>query len=228
MSNALEEAGAAVTVADIDSLDFAKGDGLLPAVVQHAGSGAVLMLGYVNSDALRETFSRRHVVFFSRSKQRLWEKGETTGHFLELVAVRTDCDRDTLLITAWPQGPVCHVGTLTCFGDEPASGAERLAFLASLETIIAKRALEQPEGSYTARLFAQGARRIAQKVGEEGVEVALAAVTEPDDKVISESADLLFHLLVLLKQRGLSLEQVVDELQARHAKPAVGATRPTS
>jgi len=214
-----DQAGGPVTVSDIASLDFAKGDGLLPAVVQHAGTGAVLMLGYMNSDALRETFSRRHVVFFSRSKQRLWEKGETSGHFLELESVRTDCDRDTLLVTAWPHGPVCHVGTETCFGSEPSSTAERLAFLSTLETIIAKRASEQPEGSYTARLFAQGQRRIAQKVGEEGVEVALAAVVEGDDKVISESADLVFHLLVLLKKRGLSLEQVVEELRSRHAKP---------
>jgi len=209
--------GGPVTVADLDSIDFAKGDGLLPAVVQHAETGAVLMLGYMNSEALHETFSRRHVVFFSRSKQRIWEKGETSGHFLELDSVRTDCDRDTLLITAWPRGPVCHVGTMTCFGNDPASTAEKLAFLATLETVIAKRAAEQPEGSYTARLFAQGPRRIAQKIGEEGVEVALAAVTEADDKLVSESADLVFHLLVMLKKRGLSLEHVVAELQARHA-----------
>jgi phosphoribosyl-AMP cyclohydrolase / phosphoribosyl-ATP pyrophosphohydrolase len=216
---AAPDGGASVSISDIESLDFAKGDGLVPAVVQHAGTGAVLMLGYMNSEALRETFSRRHVVFFSRSKQRLWEKGETSGHFLELEAVRTDCDRDTLLVTAWPHGPVCHVGTQTCFGSEAGTTAERLAFLSTLEAVIAKRAAEQPEGSYTARLFAQGARRIAQKIGEEGVEVALASVTEPDDKVISESADLLFHLLVMLKKRGLSLEHVVAELQARHAKP---------
>ena len=207
---------ASIQASDIDSLDFDKSEGLLPAIVQHAESGAVLMLGYMNKNALRETLSRGHVVFFSRSKQRLWEKGETSGHFLELETVRTDCDRDSLLITAWPRGPVCHVGTRTCFGDEPVTPAERLAFLSTLETVIAKRALEKPEGSYTARLFAQGPRRIAQKVGEEGVEVALAAVTEPDDKVISESADLIFHLLVMLKHRGLSVERVIAELQARH------------
>jgi phosphoribosyl-AMP cyclohydrolase / phosphoribosyl-ATP pyrophosphohydrolase len=211
--------GGPVTVADIGTIDFAKGGGLVPAVVQHAGTGAVLMVGYMNGDALRETFSRGHVVFFSRSKQRMWEKGETSGHFLELDSVRTDCDRDTLLITAWPHGPVCHVGTVTCFGSDPASMAEKLAFLSTLETVIAKRAAEQPEDSYTARLFAQGPRRIAQKIGEEGVEVALAAVTESDDKLVSESADLMFHLLVMLKKRGLSLENVVAELQARHAKP---------
>jgi phosphoribosyl-ATP pyrophosphohydrolase len=211
--------GAPVRLADIELLDFAKGDGLLPVVVQHAETGAVLMLGYMNGAALRETFSRRHVVFFSRSKQRLWEKGETSGHFLELAEVRTDCDRDTLLVTAWPRGPVCHVGTATCFGNEPATAGERLAFLGTLESVIAQRVTDRPEGSYTARLFAQGPRRIAQKVGEEGLEVALAAVVETDDKVISESADLLFHLLVMLKSRGLPLERVVAELQARHAKP---------
>ncbi|HEY6923363.1 MAG TPA: bifunctional phosphoribosyl-AMP cyclohydrolase/phosphoribosyl-ATP diphosphatase HisIE [Steroidobacteraceae bacterium] len=221
MTVAHNSPGGPVTVADIDSIDFGKGDGLVPAVVQHAGTGAVLMLGYMNTEALRETFSRRHVVFFSRSKQRMWEKGETSGHFLELDSVRTDCDRDTLLITAWPHGPVCHVGTVTCFGNDPASAAEKLAFLSTLETVIAKRAAEQPEGSYTARLFAQGPRRIAQKIGEEGVEVALAAVTETDDKLVSESADLVFHLLVMLKKRGLSIENVAAELQARHAKPKV-------
>jgi phosphoribosyl-ATP pyrophosphohydrolase/phosphoribosyl-AMP cyclohydrolase len=210
--------GVAVEPPDVESLDFAKGDGLLPVVIQHAGTGAVLMLGYMNDEALRETLARKHVVFFSRSKQRLWEKGESSGHFLDLESVRADCDRDTLLITAWPRGPVCHVGTRTCFGDEPGAASERLAFLAALEGVIAQRAAEQPEGSYTARLFAQGPRRIAQKVGEEGVEVALAAVTESDDKLVGEAADLLFHLLVMLKQRGLSLERVVAELQARHAQ----------
>lgn len=208
--------GAVIGIADVESLDFGKSDGLLPVIIQHAGTGAVLMLGYMNEPALRETFARGRVVFFSRSKQRLWEKGETSGHFLELCGVRTDCDRDTLLITAWPKGPVCHVGTQTCFGDEPVTPAEGLSFLSTLEGVIARRATEQPEGSYTARLFAQGPRRIAQKVGEEGVEVALAAVAETDDKVISESADLLFHLLVMLKHRGLSFERVVAELRARH------------
>ena len=213
------EGGAPVTSSDIEALEFAKGDGLLPVVVQHAGSGAVLMLGYMNREALAETFARGRVVFFSRSKQRLWEKGETSGHTLDLAGIRTDCDRDTLLVTAWPRGPVCHVGTHTCFGDEPATHAERLAFLSTLEGVIARRATEQPEASYTARLLSQGPKRIAQKVGEEGVEVALAALAEADDKVISESADLMFHLLVMLRSRGLSLERVVAELQARHARP---------
>jgi phosphoribosyl-ATP pyrophosphohydrolase/phosphoribosyl-AMP cyclohydrolase len=207
----------ALKLEDLSKIDFAKGDGLIPAIVQHAETGAVLMLGYMNRDALRETFERKHVVFFSRSKQRLWEKGETSGHTLDLVDVSLDCDNDTLLVTALPRGPVCHTGAKTCFGDEPQTAAERLSFIGELEAVIERRIADRPEGSYTARLFAQGPKRIAQKVGEEGVEVALAAVTEGDDKVISESADLLFHLLVLLKSRGVTLERVVRELEARHA-----------
>jgi phosphoribosyl-ATP pyrophosphohydrolase/phosphoribosyl-AMP cyclohydrolase len=210
-------AGTPLRLTDIDTLDFAKSDGLLPAVVQHADTGAVLMVGYMNPEALRETLSRRHVVFYSRSKQRLWEKGETSGHFLELQQIRTDCDRDALLVTARPLGPVCHEGTATCFGDEPITKGEQLAFLSALEGVIEQRIAESPQGSYTARLFAEGPKRIAQKVGEEGIEVALAAAVEPDDKVVSESADLIFHLLVLLRSRGLSFQSVVAELQSRHA-----------
>jgi phosphoribosyl-ATP pyrophosphohydrolase/phosphoribosyl-AMP cyclohydrolase len=210
-------AGDPLRLTDIETLDFAKTDGLLPAVIQHADSGAVLMLGYMNREALRQTLARRHVVFFSRSKQRLWEKGETSGHFLELDQVRTDCDRDALLVTARPLGPVCHEGTATCFGDESITKTERLAFLATLEGVIEKRIAESPQGSYTARLFAEGPRRIAQKVGEEGLEVALAAAVETNDKVVAESADLIFHLLVLLRSRGLSFQDVVTELHSRHA-----------
>jgi phosphoribosyl-ATP pyrophosphohydrolase/phosphoribosyl-AMP cyclohydrolase len=205
-----------ITRENVGTLDFAKSDNLLPAVVQHADSGAVLMVGYMNADALLETFNRQRVVFFSRSKQRLWMKGETSGHVLDLVEVRTDCDRDALLVTARPQGPVCHTGTATCFGDEAAAGGA-LAFLSKLEGVIEQRIAENPEGSYTARLFAKGPNRIAQKVGEEGLEVALAAVVEGDDKVVSESADLLYHLLVLLKSRGVTLARVVSELESRHA-----------
>jgi phosphoribosyl-ATP pyrophosphohydrolase/phosphoribosyl-AMP cyclohydrolase len=206
-----------LSVADIAGLDFGKSGGLLPAIVQHAGTGAVLMLGFMNVEALRATLERRRVVFFSRSKQRLWEKGETSGNALELEDVRSDCDRDTLLITAWPRGPVCHLGTRTCFGDEPMTTAERLAFLGTLERIIEQRIAERPEGSYTARLYSQGPKRIAQKVGEEGLEVALAAVAESDEKVIAEAADLLFHLLTLLKSRDLRLARVVAELEDRHS-----------
>ena len=210
-------AGDSLRLADIDTLDFAKADGLLPAVVQHSQTGAVLMVGYMNREALRATLSRRHVVFFSRSKQRLWEKGETSGHFLELDQIRSDCDRDALLVTARPRGPVCHTGTATCFGDGSVTAGEQLAFLGTLERVIEQRTADSPPGSYTARLFAEGPRRIAQKVGEEGLEVALAAAVETDDKVVTEAADLVFHLLVLLRSRGLSLQNVVSELQSRHA-----------
>jgi len=209
--------GTALTPADVQGLDFDKGGGLLPAVVQDAGSGAVLMLGYMNAEALAETFERGRVVFYSRTKRRLWMKGETSGHVLELVDVRTDCDLDALLVTAKPHGPTCHLGTTTCFGDARTAASGGLAFLDQLESIIERRVTESPEGSYTARLFAQGPKRIAQKVGEEGLEVALASVAETDDKVISESADLLFHLLVLLKSRGIRLARVVAELESRHA-----------
>jgi phosphoribosyl-AMP cyclohydrolase / phosphoribosyl-ATP pyrophosphohydrolase len=198
----------------IDEVDFTKGDGLVPAIVQHADTGSVLMLGYMNAEALRETLARRRVVFFSRSRQALWEKGETSGNTLDFVSFRVDCDRDTLLITARPRGPVCHTGSLTCFGNEPAT------FLGQLEAVIVQRISSQPDGSYTARLFAQGPKRIAQKVGEEGLEVALAAAAEGDDKVVAESADLMFHLLVLLRSRGIAFEQVISELAARHASAA--------
>lgn len=215
MSN--EKPGRLVTSADTDTLSFEKQSGLLPAIVQDARTGAVLMLGYMNREALHTTFERGRVVFFSRSKQRLWMKGETSGHYLDLVEIRTDCDRDTLLITARPNGPACHLGTRTCFGDEPATSGEALGFLSKLEAIIEQRIAQSPEGSYTARLYAQGPRRIAQKVGEEGLEVALAAVAESDVEVIAESADLLFHLLVLLKSRDVPLTRVVAELASRHA-----------
>ncbi|MCU0760712.1 MAG: bifunctional phosphoribosyl-AMP cyclohydrolase/phosphoribosyl-ATP diphosphatase HisIE [Steroidobacteraceae bacterium] len=201
----------------VEGLDFAKGAGLLPAIVQHVDTGAVLMLGWMNADAVRETLRRGRVVFWSRSKQRLWEKGESSGHVLEVAGAAVDCDRDTLLWLARPRGPVCHLQTLTCFGDERRSGAESLAFLGELERVIEARIAAGEDRSYTARLYAAGTRRIAQKVGEEGVETALAAVAEDDAKLVGESADLLFHLAVLLKARGLSLQAVVAELESRHA-----------
>ena len=205
-----------IGIQDIDSLDFAKGAGLLPAIVQDAERGAVLMLGYMNRDALRETLVRGRVVFFSRSKQRLWEKGETSGHTLQFVSASADCDRDTLLVQARPAGPACHLGTTTCFGTEPQSRAERLAFLGTLEEVIERRIASDASESYTVKLFREGSRRIAQKVGEEGVEVALAASAGDDAEVVTESADLLYHLTLLLRSRGLGLEQVADELAARH------------
>ncbi len=201
---------------DASTIDFAKGDGLVPAVVQDADTGAVLMLAYMNREALEQTLARKRAVFYSRSKQRLWEKGETTGHTLDVVDVVADCDNDTVLVTARPRGPACHNGTLTCFGDESRSAATTLSFLSKLEAVIAQRATEKPEDSYTAKLLDKGVARVAQKVGEEGVEVALAGVGGDESKVIEESADLLFHLLVLLRARGLSLAQVIEKLESRH------------
>jgi len=198
---------------DTKQLDWVKGDGLLPAVVQHWRSGAVLMLGYMNADALAQTQQTGKVTFFSRSKQRLWTKGETSGHFLLLKSLRGDCDNDTILIQAEPIGPTCHKGTQSCFGD----GAEPpLAFLAELDALVAQRERERPAGSYTTKLFKGGIRRIAQKVGEEGVETALAAVAQDEAALRSESADLIFHLLVLLRARGVEFADVVEELRARH------------
>jgi phosphoribosyl-AMP cyclohydrolase / phosphoribosyl-ATP pyrophosphohydrolase len=205
----------------LNLLDWNKdASGLLPAIVQDYHTGRVLMLGYLNQAALDKTLSSQQVTFFSRSKQRLWTKGETSGHVLQLVDVHVDCDNDTLLITANPVGPTCHTGTITCFGDEPLTTAEQLSFLGKLEAVLAQRISDKPEGSYTARIWSEGKTRMAQKVGEEGVEVALAAVTQEDDRLISESADLLYHLALLLKSRDLSLTHVVRELEQRHkAKP---------
>jgi phosphoribosyl-AMP cyclohydrolase / phosphoribosyl-ATP pyrophosphohydrolase len=213
-----------VSVENLERIDWDKGAGLVPAIVQDAHSGSVLMLGYMNREALRATLESGRVVFFSRSKQRLWQKGETSGHYLELRAVRLDCDADTLLLSAQAAGPVCHTGTTTCFGDEPLADATRLSFLASLEQIIAQRSAEAPEGSYTARLVQSGVRRVAQKVGEEGLEVALAGCGEDDGALLGECADLLYHLLVLLRTRSLKLDQVVEVLQARHAHSRSSAT----
>jgi phosphoribosyl-AMP cyclohydrolase / phosphoribosyl-ATP pyrophosphohydrolase len=209
-------AGSLLTANEVQQLDFSKNAGLIPAIVQHADNGAVLMLGYMNREALMETLTRKRVVFYSRSKQRLWEKGETSGNTLDLVGARADCDQDTLLVAARPRGPSCHLGLATCFGDEPLVPSEQIAFLNELETIIAQRLAGRPEGSYTARLYSQGIKRIAQKVGEEGLELALAAAAEEDDKVVGEAADLLFHVLILLKSRGLSLPRVVAELESRY------------
>jgi phosphoribosyl-ATP pyrophosphohydrolase/phosphoribosyl-AMP cyclohydrolase len=203
---------------DVARVDFAKNDGLVPAIVQDADSGAVLMLGYMNREALEQTLARKRAVFYSRSKQRLWEKGETSGHTLDVVEVALDCDGDALLVTAHPRGPACHNGTLTCFGSEPRTAAADVAFLATLERVVGQRATEKPEASYTARLLEKGIAKVAQKVGEEGVETALAGVVESTDKLIDESADLLFHLLVLLRARGVPLRDVVRKLESRHTK----------
>ena len=205
-------------------LDWKKGGGLLPAIVQDARSGAVLMLGYMNPQALAATRTTGRVTFWSRSKGRLWTKGETSGHFLRLVHIAADCDGDTLLILAEPGGPACHRGTATCWGENaPRSDAQRRAFLGELERIIAQRIAARPPGSYTAKLLAEGTRRIAQKVGEEGLELALAAVAQPDAEIVGEAADLLYHTLLLLQVKGLSLAEVVAELEARHAARRVPA-----
>jgi phosphoribosyl-ATP pyrophosphohydrolase/phosphoribosyl-AMP cyclohydrolase len=198
---------------DIDALDFAKGGGLLPAIVQDSATGRVLMLGYMNREALQATFARGRVVFFSRSRNQLWEKGATSGHRLDLVSVYSDCDRDALLVSARPEGSTCHLGSDSCFG-VPAGAP---AFLAELERVIAGRLSEDGADSYTARLVRQGITRVAQKVGEEGVEVALAAASGGKQELAAEAADLLYHLMVLLQARGLSLATVAEELSARHA-----------
>jgi phosphoribosyl-AMP cyclohydrolase / phosphoribosyl-ATP pyrophosphohydrolase len=200
---------------DVDSLDWSKGDGLLPAIVQHWRNGEVLMLGYMNRESLAATRSSAKVTFFSRSRQCLWTKGETSGNILELKSLHVDCDADTLLIRAQPAGPTCHRGTPTCFADAPILPT---GFLDDLDALVEQRHRHRPEGSYTTRLFDAGTRRIAQKVGEEGVETALAGVVQDDEELLGESADLLFHLLVLLRARGLGLHDVIRVLGKRHSQ----------
>lgn len=196
--------------AALDALDWNKGDGLLPVVVQDAANLRVLMLGYMNAEALAQTQRSGKVTFYSRSKQRLWTKGESSGHVLELVSIRSDCDNDTLLVLARPHGPTCHLQRASCFPEAPGD------FLAELDALVRSREQSRPQGSYTTRLFEGGVRRIAQKVGEEGVETALAGVAQDDAALLGESADLLFHLTVLLRARGLSLDDAVQVLRERH------------
>ncbi|MHA7001694.1 bifunctional phosphoribosyl-AMP cyclohydrolase/phosphoribosyl-ATP diphosphatase HisIE [Aeromonas schubertii] len=198
---------------DSQSLDWAKCDNLIPAIVQHAHSGQVLMQGFMNQEALEKTLASGQVTFFSRSKQRLWTKGESSGNVLTLKAITTDCDRDSLLIAAEPVGPTCHLGNVSCFDGHPLPP---LGFLAELEQLLAARKGADPESSYTARLYGKGTKRIAQKVGEEGVEVALAAMAKDREELINESADLLYHLTVLLQNEGLALQDVVQRLFERH------------
>ncbi|MCC5825756.1 bifunctional phosphoribosyl-AMP cyclohydrolase/phosphoribosyl-ATP diphosphatase HisIE [Alkalimonas sp.] len=189
--------------------------GLLPAIVQHAISGKVLMQGYMNQDAISKTLTSEKVTFFSRSKQRLWTKGESSGHTLDLVAISSDCDADSILVLAMPNGPTCHVGTETCWHDD-SSNSPQLSFLYDLEQVIKSRKDADPASSYTASLFAKGVKRIAQKVGEEGVESALAAMAGDKEELANEAADLLFHLLVLLQSQQLELSDVLKVLQQRH------------
>ena len=202
------------------SLAWSKGEGLLPAVVQHARTGRVLMVGYMNETALLRTLATGRTVFFSRSRQQLWTKGEISGHYLNVVDVSTDCDSDAILLLADPLGPTCHNGTESCFAAAASTDVDRFAFLPVLEATIANRMADKPEDSYTARLLAQGPGRIAQKIGEEGVETALAAVTRDDAGLLGECADLLYHVMVLLKSRNLELGDVVAELRSRHVARA--------
>ena len=200
---------------NIDNLSWEKMNGLIPAIVQDAFDGRVLMQGYMNKDALTTTLESGQVTFWSRSRQQLWTKGETSHNYLDLVDIHPDCDSDSLLIRARQEGPTCHLGLDTCF-DTEARVIPELAFLADLEQVIAKRDEDRPEGSYTTKLLEAGIKRIAQKVGEEGVETALAAAAGGDEEVLNESADLLYHLLVLLRSRKLELGSLVEVLKLRH------------
>ena len=193
-------------------LDWEKTDGLLPVIVQHAVSGEVLMLGYMNQDALAQTEQTGKVTFWSRTKQRLWTKGESSGHFLNVASITPDCDNDTLLLLANPIGPTCHKGTSSCFGD----AHHQWHFLYQLESLLAERKTADPASSYTAKLYASGTKRIAQKVGEEGVETALAATVHDKHELTNEASDLMYHLLVLLQDQDLNLGTVIDNLKARH------------
>ncbi len=195
---------------NIESLDWTKQDGLIPAVVQDADTLRVLMLGYMSKESLAQTLQCGEAVFYSRSRAQLWRKGATSGNVLKLVSLTADCDNDTLLLLARPAGPTCHLDRASCFPDAPAN------FLAELAQLIETRATTPLAGSYTQKLFESGIRRIAQKVGEEGVEVALAGVVEDEEALLGEAADLSYHLLVLLRARGLGLRDLLACLEARH------------
>ena len=195
---------------NVDSLDWNKQEGLLPVIVQDANTLQVLMLGYMNREAFETTQKEKFVTFFSRSKQRLWKKGETSGHVLTVMSIEADCDNDTLLIQAIPAGPTCHLNRSSCFEAAPGD------FIGKLDDLLEQRQLELPEGSYTTKLFQSGVRRIAQKVGEEGVETALAAVAQDDKDLLNEASDLVYHLMVLLRSRGLNWKAVQENLKQRH------------
>ncbi|AIN64421.1 bifunctional phosphoribosyl-AMP cyclohydrolase/phosphoribosyl-ATP diphosphatase HisIE [Providencia stuartii] len=201
-----------LTTEQCHQLAWQKVDGLMPVVVQHATSGDVLMLGYMNPEALQTTLESGKVTFYSRTKQRLWSKGETSGHFLNLVDIYPDCDSDTLLALVQPIGPTCHKGTESCF----APAQSDWGFLFELETLLKSRKTADPESSYTARLYASGTKRIAQKVGEEGVETALAATVNDRAELTNEAADLMYHLLVLLQDQDLDLSTIIKRLKERH------------
>ncbi|WON78136.1 bifunctional phosphoribosyl-AMP cyclohydrolase/phosphoribosyl-ATP diphosphatase HisIE [Serratia sp. UGAL515B_01] len=197
-----------------NKLDWEKTGNLLPVIVQHAVSGEVLMLGYMDREALAVTEQSGKVTFFSRTKQRLWTKGESSGNVLNVVSITPDCDNDTLLILAKPVGPTCHLGNNSCF--HPA--ASDWGFLYQLEQLLAERKTASPDSSYTAKLYASGTKRIAQKVGEEGVETALAATVNDREELTNEASDLIYHLLVLLQDQDLDLSKVISRLRERHQK----------
>ncbi|EKO3397328.1 bifunctional phosphoribosyl-AMP cyclohydrolase/phosphoribosyl-ATP diphosphatase HisIE [Vibrio fluvialis] len=198
-----------------DRINWDKVDGLVPAIVQDFASSQVLMMGYMNQEALAKTIETNQVTFFSRTKQRLWTKGETSGNVLELKNIALDCDQDTLLVKVKPIGPTCHTGTTTCW-DGDAQEESQMVWLHQLEQLLAARKSADPESSYTASLYARGTKRISQKVGEEGVEVALAATSGDKAELICESADLIYHLLVLLQDQGLAMNDVINKLKERH------------
>ena len=195
-------------------IDFEKMGGLVPAIIQDATTKNVLMLGFMNEEAYQKTLDTKHVTFWSRTRQTLWTKGETSGHFLHLVSMQIDCDNDTLLVKVNPIGPTCHTGTDTCWGEE--NEMNPLLFLTELQDFINKRKEEMPEGSYTTKLFKDGVNKIAQKVGEEALETVIEATNGTTDHLVYEASDLLYHLLVLLTEKGLRIEDVAAELQKRH------------
>ncbi|NDW09101.1 bifunctional phosphoribosyl-AMP cyclohydrolase/phosphoribosyl-ATP diphosphatase HisIE [Dysgonomonas sp. 520] len=197
------------------NLDFEKTGGLIPAIIQDNETNKVLMLGYMNEESLAKTHETGKVTFFSRTKNRLWTKGEESGNFLNVISIKDDCDHDTLLIKVNPVGPVCHTGEDTCFGEE---NKEDILFFKYLQQFIEKRYKEMPEGSYTTSLFQSGVNRMAQKVGEEAIESVIEACNGSDERLVYESADMIYHLIVLLTSKGLSIEDLSRELQKRHKK----------
>ncbi len=194
-------------------LDFDKMNGLVPAIVQDADTKTVLMLGFMNQEAYEKTLETGKVTFYSRTRQKLWTKGEESGHFLHLVSMAEDCDHDTLLVKVHPEGPTCHLGTDTCWGEK---NEEPVMFLKELQDFISQRHEEMPEGSYTTSLFQSGVNKMAQKVGEEAVETVIEACNGTDDRLIYEGADLIYHLIVLLTSKGYRIEDLARELQERH------------
>ena len=195
-------------------IDFEKMGGLVPAIIQDATTKNVLMLGFMNEEAYQKTLDTKHVTFWSRTRQTLWTKGETSGHFLNLVDMKIDCDNDTLLVKVNPVGPTCHTGTDTCWGE--TNDDSPLLFLTELQDFINRRKQEMPEGSYTTKLFKDGVNKIAQKVGEEALETVIEATNGTDDHLVYEASDLLYHLIVLLAHKGLHIEDVATELHKRH------------